>query len=122
MGGLWSSCRVKRERGEGTREQNENEKRLIVRKGSHSIVSGEPPAALADVVPMTRSRVPILSTSTAPPLTLGGIVNARLIWIASTRHGITIAIKTNSILELKAPVMANLAAKQSIKYDIWLRM
>lgn len=64
MGGLWPSCRVKlasEEEGEGERkreggEENKNEQRLIVHKSSHSIVSGEPPAALADVVPMNRSK------------------------------------------------------------------
>lgn len=61
-GGLWSSCRVKlapEEEGEGEREREggeENRERLIVHKSSHSIVSGEPPAALADVVPMKRSK------------------------------------------------------------------
>lgn len=45
-----------REKEGGGGEENKNEQRLIVHKSSHSIVSGEPPAALADVVPMNRSK------------------------------------------------------------------
>lgn len=45
---------------EGGRE-NKGLKRLIVHKGSHSIVSGQPPNALADVVPTNRSNIPIHS-------------------------------------------------------------
>lgn len=41
--------------GEG-REENKNKQRLIVHKSRRSIVSGEPPAALADGVPMKRSK------------------------------------------------------------------
>lgn len=45
---------------EGGRE-NKGLKQLIVHKGSHSIVSGQPPNALADVVPTNRSNMPIHS-------------------------------------------------------------
>lgn len=41
--------------GEG-REKNKNKQRLIVHKSRRSIVSGEPPAALADGVPMKHSK------------------------------------------------------------------
>lgn len=69
MGGLWSSCRVNlaseeeslgREKDWG-KEENKNKQRLIVHKSSHSIVSGKPPTALADLVPMNRSNMPIHS-------------------------------------------------------------
>lgn len=46
MGGLWSSL--------GLRETRQGGQRLIVHKSSRSIVSGEPPAARAGVVPMDR--------------------------------------------------------------------
>ena len=49
-----------RERG-AEREENKNYQRLIVHASSHSIVSGEPPTALADVVPMNRSNMRIHS-------------------------------------------------------------
>lgn len=46
------------EKGGGARRGiwDENKQRLIVHKSSRSIVSGEPPAALAHVVPMKRSK------------------------------------------------------------------
>lgn len=47
----------------------ENAQRLIVHKSSRSIVSGEPPAARADVVPMDRS--PTCPSTPLPQLPVG---------------------------------------------------
>lgn len=76
LGRLWSSFSThvfaagwkhpQRKRGregeraieEGRREENKNEEQLIVHKSSRSIVSGLPPTALGDVVPMKRSKIP----------------------------------------------------------------
>lgn len=46
----------RRESGAGWWGENKNTQRLIVHKSRRSIVSGEPPAALADGVPMKRSK------------------------------------------------------------------
>lgn len=68
-----------RERERRGREENTSEQRLIVHKSSRSIVSGEPPVALADVVPMDRSNMPIHSLPLPFMLLWVGCgINARL--------------------------------------------
>lgn len=64
--GLWSELASEEERAGGSVGErgegggrgiwDKNKQRLIVHKSSRSIVSGEPPAALAHVVPMKRSK------------------------------------------------------------------